>query len=63
MTARARFTQAELTRAIAAAERAGKVAVQLPIGIAFVEPSSIAQTLSTESVGENSCDGKFGIRP
>lgn len=64
MTARARFTLAELTRAIAAAERAGKVAVQTPLGIAFVDPVTVAQTAPVESDGgANSCDGKFGARP
>ena len=63
MTARARFTQAELARAIAAAEKAGKVAIQTPLGIAFVEPAAIAQTAPVESdKGGNSCDGKFGAR-
>jgi len=62
MTARARFTQAELARAIAAAERAGKVAIQTPLGIAFVDPATIAQTVPVESAGENTCDGKFGAR-
>jgi hypothetical protein len=63
MTARARFTQAELARAIAAAERAGKVAIQTPLGIAFVDPATIAQTAPVESEqGGNTCDGKFGAR-
>ena len=63
MTARARFTQAELTRAIAAAEKSGKVAVQTPMGIAFVDCDLIAQTAPVESTEENSCAGKFGRQP
>jgi len=44
MTARPSFTEAQLSRAIRAAEKAGKVAVQTPIGIAFVDPALIVQT-------------------
>lgn len=39
MTARATFTQAQLTRAIRAAEAAGKVAIYTAAGIAFVDPA------------------------
>lgn len=60
MTARARFTQAELARAIRAAEKAGKVAVQTPMGIAFVDSAVIAQTAPEESAEGNTCAGKFG---
>ncbi|PWE26682.1 hypothetical protein C4N9_20695 [Pararhodobacter marinus] len=49
MTERARFTQAELTRAILAAEKVGKVAVQTPVGIAFVDPAIISHTPVEES--------------
>lgn len=49
MTRRATFTQAELTRAIRAAEAAGKVAHWTPEGIAFVDPGMIAQTPPAES--------------
>jgi hypothetical protein len=58
---RATFTQAELTRAIRAAEAAGKVALQTPAGIAFVDPQHIAQSAPTPTEsGGNSCDGLFG---
>lgn len=63
MTRRATFTEAELKRAIRAASASGKVAVQTPIGIAFVPPGTLAQTEPQESEGANSCDGKFGARP
>lgn len=49
MTRRATFTEAELRRAIRAAEASGKVAVQTPIGIAFVAPGTVAQTEPQES--------------
>lgn len=38
MTTRARFTQADLSRAIAVADKTGKVAVQTPMGIAYLDP-------------------------
>jgi hypothetical protein len=41
MTARARFTQAELTRAIRAAEACGKVAVMTTAGIVFAESDKV----------------------
>jgi hypothetical protein len=59
MTARARFTQAELTRAIRAAEACGKLAVLTPQGIAFVESDSVALP-SPEQARGNSCDKAFG---
>lgn len=49
MTARARFTQAEITRAIRAADAVGKVALQTPHGIAFVDPALIPHTPTQES--------------
>ena len=49
MTARATFTQATITRAIRAAEQAGKVALLTPAGIAFVDPAKIPQTTGPES--------------
>jgi len=52
MTRRATFTQAELTRAIRAAEAAGKVALQTPDGIAFVDPTLIRQTARQESASK-----------
>lgn len=49
MTRRATFTEAELKRAIRAASELGKVAVQTPIGIAFVDPDTVTQTPAEES--------------
>lgn len=64
MTRRATFTEAELKRAIRAAEASGKVAVQTPLGIAFVAAALLQQTVpAAESDAGNSCDGKFGTRP
>jgi hypothetical protein len=60
MTRRATFTQAELARAIKAAGSAGKIAVQTPMGIAFVDPDTLPQSAATESSGRNSCDDIFG---
>lgn len=48
MTRRATFTQAELARAIKAAEATGKVAVQTPAGIAFVDPAALPNTTPPE---------------
>lgn len=44
MTARATFTQAELARAIRAADAMGKVALVTRAGIAFVDPGTIPHT-------------------
>jgi len=41
MTRRATFTQSDLARAIKAAEATGKVAVQTPAGIAFLDPAAV----------------------
>ena len=41
MTRRATCTEAELARAIRAADKAGKVALQTRAGIAFVDPATI----------------------
>ena len=60
MTRRATFTQAELARAIAAAQQAGKVARWTRAGIEFVDPAMIAQTAPTESGQGNTCDNVFG---
>jgi hypothetical protein len=49
MTRRATFTEAELKRAIRAAAAAGKVALQTPAGIAFVDPAFIPHTPPEES--------------
>ena len=55
MTKRATFTQAELTRAIRAAAKAGKVAVQTTAGIAFLDPAIVAQD-APQNGGKNTCD-------
>ena len=62
MTRRATFTQAEIARALRAADAAGKVAVWTPAGIAFVESASVALPLGDQD-GGNSCDQAFGIAP
>lgn len=50
MTDRARrrtsFTQAELARAIRAADTVGKVAIQTPVGIAYLDPESAHKILA-----------------
>ncbi|MFN6976780.1 MAG: hypothetical protein ACK4OP_01530 [Gemmobacter sp.] len=63
MPRRAAFTQAELARAIRAAAETGRVAVQTPIGIAFLDPAALPQTASQESgEGANTCDAIWGAR-
>lgn len=59
MTARATFTQAELARAIRAAEACGKVAVLTPAGIVFAQPGDVALP-SPETGRVNTCDAIFG---
>lgn len=49
MTARATFTEAELARAIRAADKVGKVALLTRTGIVFVNPGIIPQTTNQES--------------
>ena len=63
MTRRATFTQAELARAIRAAETVGKVAILTPAGIVFADPATVAHRAPQESSGGNSCDDLFGVRP
>jgi hypothetical protein len=61
MTARATFTQAQIARAIRAAEACGKVALLTPMGIVFAESGSIAlPSPNGETAGGNSCDKAFG---
>lgn len=60
MTRRATFTEAELVRAIRAAGKAGKVAVQTRDGIAFVDPATI-QNDRPEEPEANGCDRFFGV--
>lgn len=66
MTARARFTQADLTRAIAVADKTGKVAVQTPMGIAYLDPERAERLLAPNHTpaqgsgsGVISCDDLF----
>lgn len=60
---RATITQAELVRAIRAAAATGRIAVQTPIGIAFLDPAALPQTAPQESAGEaNTCDQVWGAR-
>lgn len=49
MNRRASFTEAELKRAIRAAEALGKVAIQTRFGIAFVNAADVTQTDGEES--------------
>ena len=60
MTRRATFTKAELARAIAAADQAGKVALLTSLGIVFVDPGIVPQDAPAES-GSNTCDEAFGV--
>ena len=43
MTKRADFTMAQLARAIRVADATGKVAVQTPMGIAYLDPASLPE--------------------
>ncbi len=61
MTARATFTQAQITRYIKAADATGKVLVHTPIGIAFVDPALLPQHAPAET-GVNTCDKAFGVQ-
>lgn len=66
MPRRAPFTQADLSRAIGAAEARGKVAVWTPAGIAFLPPDAVpvSAMLATPATpgeeGGNTCDAAFG---
>lgn len=61
MTRRATVTQAELVRAIRAADATGKVALQTRAGIAFVDPATIPHDgPESGAAGTNSCDDIFG---
>lgn len=60
MTRRATFTQAEIARAIRAADAAGKLVLITRAGIAFADPAFLPQTAPHEPQAENTCDGKFG---
>ena len=62
MTRRATHTQAELQRAIRAAQAMGKVAVWTPQGIVFAESDQISLPSPEQGRG-NSCDDAFGMAP
>ena len=60
MTKRVSITQAELTRAIRAAEACGKVVVWTPRGIIFAEAGEVA--LPSPDLSEaDECDKAFGV--
>lgn len=59
MTKSATFTQAQLARAIRAADAAGKVALVTRQGIALVDPALVALP-SPEPARVNTCDEAFG---
>jgi hypothetical protein len=62
MTARATFTQAELQRAIRAAEACGKLAILTPQGIVFAESGSVAlPSPDSEPAEVAECDKAFGV--
>lgn len=61
MTARARFTQAEIARAIRAAAACGRVALMTPAGIVFVESEKVQLPSPPQSAGGNTCDAAFGV--
>jgi len=60
MTARAKFTVAQIAQAIRAAAKAGHVAVYTDLGIAFVPPETVVQTAPVSESGGNTCDDVFG---
>jgi len=60
VTKRATFTEAELARAIRAAGKLGKVAIQTRIGIAFVDPGTIKHD-RPDLQEVNGCDKIFGV--
>ena len=60
MTTRLSLTQAQIARAIRAAEVCGKVAVLTPAGIVFAQPGEVALP-SPETGRDNTCDSAFGV--
>lgn len=60
MTRPATLTQAEIARAIRAADACGKVAVMTKAGIVFAESGSVALP-SPEQARRNTCDEAFGV--
>lgn len=64
MTKRATFTQAELERALRAANALGKVVLWTPGGIAFVESDAIPVTSPPDDQKDQAeCDRLFGVGP
>lgn len=62
MTARLSLTQAQIARAIRAAKREGLVPVVTEIGIALVDPASVAlPSPDTEPAEVAECDKAFGV--
>jgi|GEM_PF-6774895 len=62
MTRRATFTQAELARAIRAAERLGQRVIIIQGMICIVAQDELAALPSSQADGENTCDKVFGER-
>jgi hypothetical protein len=60
MTSRATFTQAEITRAMRAADAMGKVALWTPAGIAFLPREDAPKLATAQNAGPNTCDAVFG---
>ena len=60
MTRPATLTQAQIARAIRAADACGKVAVMTAQGIVFAESGSVALP-SPETSRRNSCDEALGL--
>jgi hypothetical protein len=61
MTTKARFTKADLARAVRVADELGKVALWTAAGIAFVESDQVALPSPDQARG-NTCDEAFGGR-
>lgn len=62
MTAKARFTKADLARAVRVADELGKVALWTTAGIAFVESDKVAlPSPDTETAEVAECDRAFGV--
>jgi hypothetical protein len=57
---KARFSQADLARAVRVADQLGKVALWTPSGIAFVQSDAVSLPVPEQARG-NSCDEAFGV--
>jgi hypothetical protein len=60
MTKRVTFTQAEMTRALRAADAVGKIALLTHAGIAFLPREDTPKLNATPIEGVNTCDEVFG---